>query len=93
MVFDLRHVQWAKQLGSASYFLLPFFLVRSSGREKALDRGLQGLSLDQIISSARTCNKAEGFYLDRCNEVKYICICIFHNCGSLLHQFFGNKEA
>lgn len=38
MVFDLRHVELAKQSGSARYFLLPFLLVRSSGRLVALDR-------------------------------------------------------
>lgn len=61
MVFDLRHVEQAKQLGSASYFLNPFFLVRSSERQKALDRDFKGLSLDQTFNSARTCARPKRF--------------------------------
>lgn len=38
MVFDLRHVELAKQSESARYFLLPFLLVRSCRRLVALDR-------------------------------------------------------
>lgn len=83
MVFDLRRVQRAKQLGSATDFRLSFLLVRSSGRQMALHRDPQCITLDQRISSARICNRAKG--QKSCNLNKY-------SCKSVLQQFSGNKK-